>query len=58
MMATTKGNREFVAGLARHGTVLGEAKVMGVRRTPAAYEARLLGNKFDVFAITNAAHLR
>ena len=46
-------------GAGRNGRpVLGETKMMGVRRTPAAYRARLLRHKLDVFAITNAARFR
>ena len=58
MMSTAKGDCEFVADLARHRAVLGEAEVMRISGMSAAYEARLLGNEFDVFPIANAAHFR
>ncbi len=55
MVTATERNSEFIAGLACHRPVLRKTKMMGIRRAPAANQARLLRHKLDVFAITNAA---
>lgn len=58
VVTATERNSELVTGLACHRPVLGETKVMGVRRMSTAYQTRLLRDELDVFAITNAAHFR
>jgi len=58
VVTATERNSEFVTDFSRHCPILGEAEMMGVRRAPAAYQARLLRHKLDVFAITNAARFR
>jgi hypothetical protein len=58
MVTATERNSEFVADFACHRPVLRKTKMMGIRRTPAAYQTRLLRHKLDVFAITKAARFR
>ena len=51
MMAAAQRDDEFVAHLAPERRGLREPQVMGVRGPPAANQARLLGNRFDVIAV-------
>ena len=57
MMPPTQGNRELIAGLAPERPGLRKSQVVGVRRLPAANQARLLGNRFDVIPVPNSARL-
>jgi hypothetical protein len=49
---------ELIAYLAGHRTALGKAQMVGVRGSATANKTSLLGNEFDVLAITNAPRLR
>jgi hypothetical protein len=57
MVTATKRDGEFIANFARQRPTLSEAKVVCVGRTPAADQARLLGNKLDMLAIADPARL-
>ncbi len=48
---------ELVAHLAGQGAALGKAQMVGVRGSATANKTRLLGNEFDVLAITNPPRL-
>jgi len=52
MMDTAQRDGELIADAAAQGGRLGKPEVMGVRRSPLAYQARLGGDKFEVCAIT------
>ena len=45
MMASAERYRELVADFEAQGSGLGKSQVMRIRRLPAAYQARLRGNK-------------
>jgi glycerol dehydrogenase-like iron-containing ADH family enzyme len=53
MVNATERDRELVADLAAERRCLGKAQMMGIGGTAAADQARLLGYRFDVVAITN-----
>ena len=52
-MTSTQRNSELVADFAPKRAMLRESQVMGVGGLPAANQAGLLGNCFDVIPITN-----
>ena len=58
MMSSTQRDSELIAGLAPERPTLREAQVMGVRRLPAANQARLVSDIPDVVTVTYAAWLR
>jgi hypothetical protein len=58
VMPHAKGHRVFIRDLHGHGARLGEADVMGLRRTSPANEAGMAGHKREVVSIANAALLR
>jgi hypothetical protein len=57
MMSSAQWYGEFIADLAPERGMLREPQVMGIRGSSAANQARLLGNRFDVIAVTNPARL-
>ena len=58
VMSPAEGHGELVADLTAECRELRKSQVMGIGRTPAADEASLLGNRFDMIAIANAALCR
>ncbi len=54
----TQWDRELIADLAAERSALREAQVVGVRGPSAANQTRLLGNRFDMIAVTNPTRLR
>ncbi len=54
MMPPAQWHCEFVTHLAAKRSRLSEAQMVGVRRPPAADQARLLGNKPDMVAVANS----
>src|SRR6516165_8611371 len=54
MMAATQGDRELIADLAAERRCLGKAQMMGIGGTPAADEARLLGDRFHMLPVANS----
>ncbi len=52
MMTSAQRHGEFVADFASEGGVLRKPQVMGVARPPAANQAKLLRNRFDVLGET------
>lgn len=57
MMTSAQRHGEFVADFASEGRVLRKPQVMGVARPPAANQARLLSNRFDVIAVADPTRL-
>ena len=57
MMPSTQWHCEFVTHLAAKRAGLSEAQMVGVRRPPAADQARLGGNETDMVAVTNTPWL-
>jgi hypothetical protein len=58
MMTAAQWYDELIADLAPERGVLREPQVTGVRWSSTANQAGLLGNRFDVIAITNPPRLR
>ena len=58
MMSSAQGNGELVADLAADCAALGKSQMVGVRRPSAADQARMFGDKRDVFAVADPARLR
>ena len=58
MMTAAHRNCELVADLLAERSALREAKMVSVRRLPAADQTRARRNKFDMIAVTNTAGLR
>jgi hypothetical protein len=58
MMSSAQWNRKFIADLAAERRYLSKAQMMGIGRTPAADEARLLGYRFDVVTVTDPPRCR
>jgi hypothetical protein len=58
MVAPTQWDRELIADLTAKGRRLGKAQMMGIGRTPAADQASLFRNRFDMLPIANAARHR
>jgi hypothetical protein len=54
VVQATEWDSKFVTDLAPHCPRLGKAKVMGVDRCPATYQARLLRYKFAMFRVPEA----
>ena len=52
MVSATERDRELVADLAAERRCLGKAQMMGIGGAPAADQARLLGYRLDVVAVT------
>ena len=55
MVSPAERYGELVADLAAKCQRLGKAQMMSIRGTPAADQARLLGNRFDVIPVANPA---
>jgi transcriptional regulator of met regulon len=58
VVTSTQRHGEFIAHLAPKGAMLCESQVMGVGGLPAANQASLLSNRFDVIPVTNSPLLR
>ena len=58
VVTSTQRNSEFIAHLAPKRAALRESQVMGVGGLPAANQASLLSNRFDVIPVTNPPLLR
>jgi hypothetical protein len=58
MMSSAEWDRELVAHFAAEGWRLGKTQMMHISRTATTDQARLLGNRFDMFAIANPTRLR
>ena len=58
MVSSTQRNGELVADPAAEGAALGKAQVVGVRGSPAANQARALGERPDMLPVSNPARLR
>ncbi len=58
MMSSAQRDSELIAHLAPECTELREAKVMGIRRLPAANQAGLFGYRFDMIPVPYTAGLR
>ena len=56
-MASAQRDDKLIADLASECPVLCEPQVVGIRGSPAANQARLLGDVSDVISIPNAARL-
>ena len=56
-MPSAQRDSELITDLAAEGRVLCEPQVMGIRRSPAANQARLLGDVSDVISVPNPARL-
>ena len=57
MMPPAQWHCEFVTHLAAKRARLSEAQMVGVRRPPAADQARLCGDKPDMVAVANSPWL-
>ena len=57
MVAATQGNDKFIAHLSPQRPSLRKTQVVGIRRAPAANQARLLSHIADVVAVPNATRL-
>ena len=57
MVAPTQRNGEFIADLSPERSALCEAEVMGIRRSPAADQTGVSGNKLEVIAVTKPSRL-
>ena len=55
MMSPAQRDNKLITNFAPECPVLRETQVMGVGRSPAANQARLLGDVSDVISISNAA---
>ena len=53
VVTSTQWHGELIAYLAPKGAMLCESQVMGVGGLPAANQASLLSNRFDVIPVTN-----
>jgi len=58
MMAPTKRDSKLIADLAAKRRGLRKAQMVGVRRTAAADETGLLGDRFDMLPVTDLPHRR
>jgi len=58
VVTSTQRNSEFIAHLAPKRAMLRESQVMSVGGLPAANQASLLSNRFDVIPVTNPPLLR
>lgn len=58
MVSSTQWNGVLIADLAPEGPTLGKSEVVGICGSATANETRVLGNRFDVIAVTNSARLR
>ena len=58
MVPATEWDSELIADLTPKRRGLRKAEVVGVGRTTAAHQARLFGNRFDMFTVTNATRHR
>src|SRR5215472_5250239 len=58
MMAPTKRDSKLIADLAAKRRGLRKAQMVGVRRTAAADETGLLGNRFNMLPVTDSTHRR
>ena len=54
VMPAAKRDRELITHLETNGSRLCEPQVMGIGRLPAADEARLSGNEFQMCLVTQA----
>ena len=57
VMPSAQRDNELITDLAAECPVLCETQVMGVRRPPAADQARLLGHVSDVISVPDPARL-
>jgi hypothetical protein len=55
VMAPAQGNRELIADFAAQSRVLREPQMVGIRRLPAADEARLPGHVLDMIPVADPA---
>jgi hypothetical protein len=55
VVAPTERHSELIAHLAAECRRLCKSEMMGIRRMPATDQTSLLGDKFDVIAVTSAA---
>ena len=56
-MPSAQRDNKFITDLASESPVLCEAQMMGVRWSPIANQARLLGHVSDVMSVPNAPRL-
>jgi len=57
MVPTAQWNGVLVADLSAECPALGKSEVVGIRGSATANETRVLGNRFDVIAVTNPTRL-
>ena len=57
MVTPAQRDSELIADLAPEGRMLCKSQVMRVRGPPAANQARLLGNRFDMIAVADPPRL-
>ena len=53
MMQSAQGDDKFVTDFHAHGAGLCEGNVMGIGRPPCAFQAQLVGVKFEVAAVAD-----
>ena len=58
VMPSAQGDRELITDLAAERAVLHKAQMVSIRRVPAADQALLLGNGFNMLPVANAAWRR
>jgi hypothetical protein len=58
MVSSTQGDGELIADLTPERAGSGKSQMVGVRRPSAANQARMLGDRFDMFPVTDPAWLR
>ena len=57
IVSSTQWYGVLIADLAPEGPTLGKSEVVGICGSATANETRVLGNRFDVIAVTNSARL-
>ncbi len=57
MVSTAQWNGVLVANLSSERTALGKSEVVGIRESATTNQTGVLGNRFDVIAVTNPARL-
>ena len=58
MVSSTQGNGELIADFTAEGPILGKSEVVGIRGSATANQTTVLGDSFDVNAVTDPTRFR